>query len=95
MKKHGRKDVNQKQLETVFKAYGFTTYDTSSLGDGFPDFIAGKDSNNYLIEVKDGSKPPSKQRLTPMEERFHRTWRGNVHVLNSEEQAERFCKEFS
>jgi hypothetical protein len=30
-----------------------------------------------LLEVKDGSKPPSAQKLTPQQEIWHRDWRGH------------------
>lgn len=42
---------------------------------------------NLLAEVKDGSKKPSAQRLTPAEVEFHNTWRGQVCVVNSIEAA--------
>ena len=35
------------------------------------------------MEIKDGSKPPSARRLTPAEQEFFDTWRGQVCVVNS------------
>lgn len=95
MRKYGRKDTNQTEIENVFRTYGFSVFDTSPLGGGFPDVVAGKDSDNYLIEVKDGNKPPSQQKLSDAEIKFHMKWRGNVHVINSVDQAIKFCKEFA
>lgn len=40
-----------------------------------------------LLEVKDGSLAPSKQRLTPDEQRFHDTWAGQVAVVTSPKEA--------
>jgi hypothetical protein len=40
-----------------------------------------------LLEVKDGSKPPSAQKLTPQQEVWHRDWRGHRVVVNSPEAA--------
>jgi hypothetical protein len=40
-----------------------------------------------LLEVKDGSKPPSAQKLTPQQEEWHRDWRGHRVVVNSPEAA--------
>jgi|TARA_R110002110_G_scaffold344363_2_gene554318 hypothetical protein len=46
---------------------GWAVHDTSRLGGGFPDLVAGRDGRVVLIEVKDGAKPPSAKRLTPAE----------------------------
>ena len=41
-----------------------------------------------LLEVKDGTKPPSARRLTDAEQKFHDTWPGdNLHIVNSVEEA--------
>jgi len=40
-----------------------------------------------LLEVKDGSKPPSAQKLTQQQEEWHRDWRGHRVVVNSPEAA--------
>jgi hypothetical protein len=42
-----------------------------------------KRGRNYLIEIKDGSKPPSKRKLTSDEQEWHDTWRGTVYVANN------------
>lgn len=42
---------------------------------------------NLLVELKDGSKPPSAQRLTSDEAQFHSTWQGQVSIVNSPESA--------
>ena len=43
--------------------------------------------NEVSFEVKDGSKPPCKRKLTPDEEAFHASWRGHVAVVESVEDA--------
>ena len=41
-----------------------------------------------LLEIKDGTKPPSARRLTDAEQKFHDTWPGdNLHIVNSVEEA--------
>lgn len=42
---------------------------------------------HLFLEVKDGSKPPCKRKLTPDEEAFHASWRGHVAVVESVEDA--------
>lgn len=80
-------DANQGDIVRALRAAGASVAITSSLGDGFPDLVAGLRGRNVLLEVKDGSKPPSARRLTPDEEAFHRAWRGEVVVVETAEQA--------
>jgi hypothetical protein len=49
--------------------------------------LVGYKGLNMLLEVKDGSKPPSAQKLTPQQEIWHRDWRGHRVVVNSPEAA--------
>lgn len=44
---------------------------------------------NLLVEIKDGSKPPSAQRLTPDEQEWHSTWRGQKCIVANPEEARR------
>jgi hypothetical protein len=57
------------------------------LGKGFPDIIVGYRGVNLLVEIKDGSKPPSKRQLTSDELVWHDDWRGQVAVVESIDQA--------
>ena len=60
------------------------------VGDGFPDGVVAKNClNTYLIEVKDGDKPPSARKLTPDEARFHSEWQGVVYIIGSVEDIDR------
>jgi hypothetical protein len=41
-----------------------------------------------LLEIKDGTKPPSARRLTDAEQKFHDEWPGdNLHIVNSVQEA--------
>ena len=42
---------------------------------------------NFLMEIKDGSKPPSARKLTPGEQQWHETWKGQVCVVRNVEEA--------
>ena len=42
---------------------------------------------NLLVEIKDGSKPPSAQKLTGPEKTFHALWPGWLAIANSVEAA--------
>ena len=58
---------------------------TSDLGNGFPDLVVSKEGYTILIEIKDGTKPPSQRRLTDDEETFHAGWKGHIAIVKSEQ----------
>jgi hypothetical protein len=88
MRRAARKDGNQEHIAEVFKEFGFSTADTSALGNGFPDLVVGGNGVNVLIEVKDSAQPPSKRRLTDKERAFYDGWKGPIFVIESEEEAD-------
>lgn len=87
MRRDARTDDNQNETVQALRAVGASVAITSMIGSGFPDIVAGYRGVNYLIEIKDGSKPPSKRRLTPDEQKFHDLWRGAVIVVNDVNEA--------
>lgn len=87
-KRATRKDGNHKAIVKSLRGLpGVTVSDTSGVGDGFPDIVVGHKGINYLFEIKDGSKPPSARKLTEDEEVFHTSWKGQVTVINSFDEA--------
>ena len=71
--RHGRTDANQKRIVEVLRAHGVQVFCTSDVGYGFPDLIVNSPYTNkiMLMEVKDGNKPPSGRKLTPLQIAFH------------------------
>lgn len=92
MRKYARKDSNHKDIIQAFRDLGATVFDTASLGSGFPDCIVAIGNNNVLVEIKDGSLPPSKRKLTPDEQKFHATWLGRVVIINNIDEAVELIK---
>lgn len=45
------------------------------------------DGANLLVEIKDGSKPPSARHLTVYESQWHQAWNGQVAVVNDVDEA--------
>ncbi len=84
---NARADANQKDIVKTLRKLGASVHSLHREGQGCPDLIAGISGRNYLIEVKDGTRPPSKQRLTPAEQSWKDSWRGQYVVLNSVEGA--------
>ena len=85
-KRAKRVDDNQKQITSQLRKLGYSVCILSDVGKGVPDLLVGKGGTNWLIELKDGSKPPSRQALTEHEQKFHDSWRGQVNTCNSLEQ---------
>lgn len=82
-----RVDANQRQIVAALRAIGATVQLLHTVGRGVPDLLVGFRGINYLLEIKDGAKPPSKRRLTPDERRWHELWRGQVAVVSSVDEA--------
>ena len=80
---HKRIDSNQKEIVSALRKLGASVLIMSDLGNGAPDAAVGYKGHTYFLEIKDGSKPPSKQRLTPLEQLFFNTWRGHVCIIKS------------
>jgi len=87
MRRAAKVDRNQGQIVEALRKVGASVAITSGLGRGFPDLVAGYRKVNTLIEVKDGTAPPSKRRLTPDEQAWHDGWRGQVCVVETVEEA--------
>ncbi len=86
MRKKARVDANQKEVVKQLRDLGVSVLHTHQLGRGAPDLVLGYRNSNYMIELKDGNKTKSQQRLTPDEVQFQESWNGNYAVCNSIEQ---------
>lgn len=87
MRKAARVDANQEQVVSALRGLGATVQSLAATGKGVPDLLVGYRSKNYLLEVKDGRKPPSERKLTPDQEIWHEAWKGTVHVVNTPTEA--------
>jgi hypothetical protein len=80
-----KRDDNEHEIIATLKQCGATVQKL----DEPVDLLVGYRGVNYLIEVKDGNKPPSKQKLRPGQALFMGMWRGQVaKVTNSRESLE-------
>lgn len=88
MRRAARIDDNQPEIVEALRDAGCLVHSTAALGKGFPDLLVGYDGQLCLLEVKDGSKVPSKRRLTPDETAwFNRWYEYRVYVVESVEDA--------
>lgn len=94
--KFSKVDDNQKQLVAAFRKLGYVVHHTHQSGSGFPDIVICSPAGHMeLIEIKDGSKPTSQQKLTPDQVRFHNNWPRKIPVINSLEAVLELHKEIS
>lgn len=84
MRRKARVDDNQADIvKALRKIPGVSVAVTSQLGKGFPDLVVSRKGVNYLVEIKDGSKPKHQQKLTEDEKDFHESWTGQITVCSS------------
>ena len=87
MRRANKIDDNQNEIVAALRKAGATVRIISQ-GEGIPDLLVGFKGLTFLFEVKDGNKPPSARKLTPLEEKFFMEWRGGmVAIVNSVEEA--------
>jgi hypothetical protein len=77
-----RVDKNQKDIVNWLRKHGYSVQHLHSVGAGCPDILVGAEGVNILIEIKD-----SDGKLTPDQVVWHATWRGQVQVARTPEEA--------
>lgn len=80
-------DANQNEIVNALRKAGCSVQILSSVGKGCPDILVGFCGVNILMEIKDGNKPKSSQKLTPDQVDWHEKWEGQVVVVNSIDEA--------
>lgn len=80
-------DANQPEIVKALRGAGATVQHLHKVGQGCPDICVGWRGVNFMIEIKDGSKPPSARKLTDAQEVWHGGWKGQVAVVATPEQA--------
>ena len=80
-----RTDDNHREVIDGFRAAmpEATVFDLSGTGKGCPDVMVGWRGRNYLFEIKDGGKAPSRRDLTDAQKDFHGSWQGQVAVVTT------------
>lgn len=83
MRRAARVDSNQKEIVAALRKAGASVAHTHTIGKGFPDIVVGHRGLNLMVEIKDGSLPPSGRKLTKDEYEFHEVWKGQVCIVES------------
>lgn len=87
MRRAAKVDANQEQVVSALRAAGAAVQSLAAVGKGVPDLLVSFRGNLFLLEVKDGKKPPSGQKLTDAQKTWHQAWGALVEVVNSPESA--------
>lgn len=91
MRRAARIDENQPGIVELLRAVGAKVEPTHAVGAGFPDLVVAYRGRVFLLEVKDGRKPPSDRRLTKDQQAWHGEWSAScgphLHVVNNGNEA--------
>lgn len=71
MRRAPRKDANHAEIVAALRKIGVFVVDLAGVADGIPDLLCGWRGAWKLVEVKDGSRIPSKRQLKPRQVIFH------------------------
>lgn len=78
MRRAAKVDANHGEIVDALRAAGASVHSLAGVGNGCPDLLVGASGKTALVEIKDGSLPPSARRLTPDQLKFHSEWRGGT-----------------
>lgn len=87
MRRAAKVDGNQLDIIQGLQACGYSVQSLAAVGMGVPDLLVGRAGRNWLLEIKDHNQPPCKRTLTSDQKRWHAMWRGQVHVVETLEEA--------
>jgi len=90
MRKAAKVDGNHSAIVNALRDAGFSVSSTAAIGSGFPDVVCGLGGRTFLVEIKDGAKPPSARNLTPDQVKFRDSWKGDYTILESLEDVRDF-----
>lgn len=77
MRRAAKVDDNQPEIVQALRKLGCSVQLLHAVGAGCPDLLVGWQGNSFLIEVKDGNKPPSARKKTDAQVIWHDAWRGS------------------
>lgn len=90
MRRAARKDSNHQEVMDHIISLGWTVFDLAKYGAPV-DLAIGKFGRyglGALVEIKDGSKPPSKRKLTKEGEDLFKRWEGPIFIFTSPDDAQ-------
>lgn len=80
-------DANQPAIVKALRALGCSVQSLAAIGKGCPDLLVARNGRLTLMEIKDGTKPPSQRRLTDDEIEWIQKWKSPVHIVEDVDDA--------
>lgn len=87
MRLKAKVDANHVEVVDALRKAGCSVQSLAAVGKGVPDLLCARNGRMYLLEVKDGQKPPSARKLTEDEQTWHLKWKATVHIVTSVDEA--------
>lgn len=88
MRRAAKVDDNQADIVKDLRQMGCTVQLLHAVGAGCPDLMVGWRGETFLLEIKDGNKPPSARKKTDAQVIWHDAWRGKpVSVVRNVREA--------
>ena len=80
MMRNAKVDRNQPEIVKAFRSIGWTVLIISQLKN-CADIIVSKNGRTIVVEIKDGEKTKSQQKLTEGELKFMEKWQGEYKII--------------
>ncbi|MGH8525141.1 MAG: hypothetical protein ACREXY_13285 [Gammaproteobacteria bacterium] len=88
MRRAAKVDTNHRDIVRALESCGVRVQSLAAVGNGCPDLLVGLRGKFTMLEIKDGSRVPSQQRLGAQQVDWHQRWLGfPVYVVRNEQEA--------
>lgn len=88
MRRASKVDANQPEIVQALRKAGCFVQPLHTVGQGVPDLLWARAGRCGLLEVKDGTKPPSARYLTADQRTWHMQWLGPpIRIVETVEDA--------
>ena len=91
MRRAAKIDANQPEVVAGLRKIGAVVTPLHRVGEGVSDLLVSFRQRWLVMEVKDGSLPPSRRELTTDQKRWIAAQRAPVYVVNSPQDAIDIC----
>jgi len=87
LRRAAKVDANQAEVVVALQKAGASVTSLAAVGGGVPDLLVSWGGRWYVLEVKDGARPPSRRKVRANQAAWHDQQRAEVHVVLSPEDA--------
>jgi hypothetical protein len=87
MRRAAKVDANHGAIVAELRKQGAQVQSLAAIGEGCPDLLVSYGGVNVLMELKDGDKPRSAQRLNLEQALWHAYWKGPVVLVTTQADA--------